>query len=258
MGKIDALDGGHDPERGRLEGAEAVSWVVRRDTGSNRDHGRWRMSGKDRIGDLHVITDAVLQDRYSHVELAGMAIRGGASVVQFREKRLWTTRALVKAASAINAVAAGAARLIVNDRVDVAAAVAAAGVHLGRDDLDPAAARKLLGPAAIIGGTANSFEEAMRVAAKDVDYLGVGPVYGTRSKENPSPPLGLETLGRIVEAVGKPVVAIGSVNEDRVAEILETGAHGVAVLSAVACDERPEEAVRRFRIAVDAAKARGA
>jgi thiamine-phosphate pyrophosphorylase len=213
------------------------------------------MSGRDPIGDLHVITDAALQDRFSHVALARMAVRGGASVVQFREKRLWTTRRLVDTATALGAVtAAGAVQLIVNDRVDVAAAVGAAGVHLGRSDLDPGLARTLLGTGAIIGGTANSLDEALRVAETDVDYLGAGPVYGTRSKADPAPPLGLTTLARMAESVAKPIIAIGTITADRVAEVMETGVHGVAVLSAVACDPRPEEAVRRFRDALDGCK----
>ncbi len=206
-----------------------------------------------RLGRLHVITDETLQARFSHVELARLAAAGGADVVQFREKRPWTTRALVRAAAALRDVLAGTGTaLVIDDRVDVAAAVGVAAVHLGRDDLDVACARRLLGPGAIIGGTANSLEEAQRVAGLDVDYLGVGPVFGTASKANPAPALGLEGLRAIVAAVGKPVIAIGSITAERIPAVLDAGAHGVAVLSAVVGHEDPAGAARRLRRAIDA------
>ena len=205
------------------------------------------------LGRLHVITDVVLQTRYSHVELARLAAAGGADAVQFREKRPLATRALVETAEAMRRALDGThASLVVDDRADVARAAGVTAVHLGRDDLDVATARAILGAGALIGGTANSLAEALRVAATDVDYLGVGPVFGTRSKANPAPPLGLDGLRTIVEAVRKPVVAIGSVTADRVRSVLDTGAHGVAVLSAVVCEADPAEAARAFRAAIDA------
>lgn len=212
------------------------------------------------LGRLHVITDTVLQARRSHVDLARLAAAGGADAVQFREKRAWTTRALVEVAVAIRRALEGTGTaLIVDDRVDVAAAAGARGVHLGRDDLDVRTARRLLGPDALIGGTANSLEEALRVAATDVDYLGAGPVFGTRSKAAAAPPLGLDGLRAIVAAAGKPVLAIGSVTADRVAEVLEAGAHGIAVISAVVCAPDPAGATRALRDAIDAwLAARGA
>ena len=134
----------------------------------------------------------------------------------------------------------------------MAAAVGARAVHLGRDDLDVVTARRVLGPDGLIGGTANSLAEALWVAATEVDYLGVGPVFGTRSKANPAPPLGLDGFRAIAEAVGKPVIAIGSVTADRVGALLDAGAHGVAVISAVVCQDDPVKATRMFRDQVDA------
>ena len=187
---------------------------------------------KPPVGRLHVITDAVLQDRFSHVELARLAAAGGADTIQFREKRPWTTRVLVEAAGAMRRALDGLpVALIVDDHIDVAAAAGVPAVHLGRDDVDVRTARRVLGPHALIGGTANSIEEALRVAATDVDYLGVGPVFGTRSKANPAPALGVDGLRAIVAAVPKPVIAIGSVTADRVGDLLEAGAHGVAASS---------------------------
>ena len=129
--------------------------------------------------------------------------------------------------------------------MDVALAAGVRAVHLGRDDLDVQTARAILGADALIGGTANSLAEALRVAATDVDYLGVGPVFGTRSKANPAPPLGLEGFRAIVEAARKPVIAIGSVTADRVRSVLDAGAYGVAVL-----DGRLPSRSRRGRASV--------
>jgi thiamine-phosphate pyrophosphorylase len=208
---------------------------------------------KPPIGRLHVITDALLQDRFSHVELTRLATAGGADTIQFREKRPWTTRALIETATAMRRALDGLrVALVVDDRIDVAAAAGVPAVHLGRDDIDVRTARRLLGPQALIGGTANSLEEALRVAATDVDYLGVGPVFGTRSKANPAPALGVDGFRVIVKAVPKPVIAIGSVTADRVGDLLEAGAHGVAVISAVVCQPDPAAATREFREAVDA------
>ena len=214
------------------------------------------VTGARRIGRLHVITDEVLQDRFTHAELAALAAEGGAEVIQYREKRPLATRELVETAAAMRRAAGGAgARLLVNDRVDVAFAVSA-DAHLGREDLEPAAARRMLGPEAIIGGTANSLEEALRVAAGPVDYIGVGPVYGTASKgDRAAPRMGLERFAEIAAAVDKPVIAIGGIRAEQAAEVMAAGAHGIAVLSAVACQEDPRAAAAEFRAALDAVPA---
>jgi thiamine-phosphate pyrophosphorylase len=209
------------------------------------------VSARD-VGLLHVITDETVQRRFSHLEIATLAAEGGADVVQFREKRNLSRDELVAIATRIRkALASTGTRVVVNDHVDVALTAAVPAVHLGRDDPDPAEVRRLLGPSALIGGTANSLEEAIRVAATPVDYLGVGPLYGTRSKAEAAPQLGIETLRRIVESVPKPVIAIGSITAARVGEVLETGAYGVAVLSAVVSSADPRDATRELRRAVD-------
>ncbi len=208
-------------------------------------------------GRLHVLTDVHIQERFGHLELAGFAAAGGADVVQYRDKGSLTTRELLGMAKAIRDVLdSTSCRLIVDDRADVALAVAAAGVHLGRNDLPVATARRMLGADVIIGGTANSLEEAQAVAATGVDYLGVGPIYGTRTKADPAPVMGLETLAAIVQAVGIPVIAIGSITADRIGEVMATGAYGVAVVSAVVNDADPVAATLRCREALDAALAR--
>ncbi len=194
---------------------------------------------------LHVITDETVQGRYDHLALARLALAGGADAVQFREKRPWTTRQLLDVGRAIaNACREANAIAVIDDRADVALSVGAGGLHLGRNDLDVASARRILGTTVLIGGTANSYDEAMAVADTDVDYLGVGPVYGTRSKANPAPVMGLETLARIAGGTPKPIVAIGGITAKRIAETMQTGVHGVAVLSDVVLADDPVSATR--------------
>lgn len=206
------------------------------------------------LGRLHVITDEELQGRFSHLELAGLALRGGATVVQYRDKRRLSQAQRTGVARAIvDAARAWGARVIVNDHPEVARRAGAHGVHLGPADVTPPTARTALGRwPGIIGGTANGYDEALRVAQSGVDYLGVGPVYGTRSKALPAPRLGLRMLQRICAAVDCPVVAIGGMRPERVREVLEAGAHGVAVLSAVAAAADPEQATRDFAAALSA------
>ena len=221
---------------------------------------------RERVGRLHVLTDETLQDRYTHAELARRAAAGGADVVQYRDKRPRTTRQLVDTARAVRAVldsvaAAADARaaragssgvlLIVDDRADVALAAGADGLHLGRDDLELEVARRILGTERLIGGTANSLAEARARFAEDYDYLGVGPVFGTTSKAHPAPALGLEALAAIAAESPLPVLAIGGITPERVHEVLHAGAHGIAVLSGVACAADPLEATARYREAIE-------
>lgn len=205
---------------------------------------------------LHILTDETVQSRWSHLDIARYAAAGGADAVQYREKRLRTTRELVETARAIRELCeARGIALIVDDRADVALAAGAHGVHLGRDDLDSDTARRILGPGALIGRTANSYEEAAAVWGGPIDYLGVGPVFGTSTKANPAPALGLEALARICREAPVPVIAIGSITPERIPEVIAAGAHGVAVVSAVVCADDPAEAVRACRRALDAALA---
>ena len=203
---------------------------------------------------LHVITDETLQTRFSHGELARLALAGGAGCVQFREKRPRTTVELIDAARpVVDACGAASALAVIDDRADVALALDAEAIHLGRHDLDAATARRILGDSAIIGGTANSPAEAARVWMTDVDYLGVGPIHGTRSKANPAPAMGLATLARIAADSPKPVIAIGGIGPQHIGDILRTGAHGVAVLSCVVAADRPRDAARACAAALRAA-----
>ncbi len=213
------------------------------------------MTDQKSVGRLHVITDEVLQSRFSHVELAEMAAAGGADIVQYREKRPLSTQAMIRVARQMaEAIVSRETIVLVDDRVDIALAAGATAVHLGREDLAPDVARQILGPYATIGGTANSVEEAVKVARQPVDYLGVGPVFGTTSKgDRAAPMLGLERFAEICDAVHKPVIGIGSITVDRVDDVLAAGAYGVAVLSAVVCQDNPQASCREFASEIERA-----
>lgn len=194
------------------------------------------------IDRLHVLTDTELQQRYSHEELARLAIAGGAGVIQFRQKQ-GSTRQMIETARHMLAICRRhKAKLIINDRLDVALAAEADGVHLGQDDFPLAQAREILGPGKIIGGSASSVEEAALCRAGGVDYIGLGPVYPTTSKADAGPAGGLDLLRRVSREFGLPVIAIGGVNAARAAEVMGAGAHGMAVISAVCCRADPQAA----------------
>ena len=141
-------------------------------------------------------------------------------------------------------------QLIVNDRSDLAHA-SQAGLHIGPNDIAPAIAREILGPGALIGATANNLDMLAQLADAPIDYVGVGPVFGTQSKENPSPTLGVEGLRKMVQQSPFPVIAIGSIRAEQVKAVLEAGAHGVAVISGIVLQDEPQQASRNYRNAID-------
>lgn len=198
------------------------------------------------IGRLHVLTDTLLQQRFSHVDLAGFAAAGGADAVQYRQKQ-GSTRDLIENAEKMRAACRNAgAVFIVNDRIDVALASKADGVHLGQDDFPISLARELLGPEKIIGGSASSIEEALVCAKDGADYIGFGPVFYTSSKDDAGPAAGLENLRLLCSSVEIPVIAIGGISHDNISDVMASGAYGVAVISSVCCQAEPEKAARRL------------
>ncbi len=199
---------------------------------------------KKKIGRLHVLTDTVLQSRFSHLELARMAIRGGADTIQYRQKT-GKTREMIEIVRQLKQLCTNSnVTLIVNDRVDVAIAAEADGVHLGQDDFPIPLARKLLGKSRIIGGSAATLEEARTCLADGADYIGFGPVYPTFSKEDAGPVTGIKLLKQAVETIPIPIIAIGGVNVENTPEVMRAGARGIAVISAVSCQEDPEQATK--------------
>lgn len=203
------------------------------------------------IGRLHVLTDFHLQQDHSHADLARLAIRGGADTIQFRQKHGGIQNQIVEARHVASVCADASIPLIVDDRPDIAQTVHATGVHLGQRDFPIDAARSVLGPDRIIGATATKPHQASAAYELGADYIGFGPVFPTTSKRNPKSVKGPEGLAKTCEAVPIPVIAIGGITNDRVRAALEAGAHGVAVLSAVATASDPERATARFRAAID-------
>jgi thiamine-phosphate pyrophosphorylase len=205
------------------------------------------------IGRLHVITDYHFQQRFSHADLAQLAIRGGADTIQFRQKHGGVRNQLIEARKVQAVCGDTSTPLLVDDRIDITLAVDAHGIHLGQRDFPIAEARRLLGGDAIIGATATTPDQAAQAAEEGADYVGFGPVFETRSKRNPSSVTGLETLEAACTAVSIPVVAIGGITHDRVRTVLDAGAYGIAVLSTIATAKDPDRATARFRAAIDGA-----
>ncbi len=203
---------------------------------------------------LYVVLDPRLTSGRALLDVARSALRGGATVLQFRDKDASTREALAAAAALAALARAAGARLIVNDRADVAAAADASGVHLGPDDLSVAAARALLGPRALIGFSAGTPAEARDAERAGADYLGTGAVYGTLSKADAGPPIGVDGLESVIRATGLPVVAIGGVTPGRAAPCIRAGAAGVAVITAVTLAADVERAARVLRAEVETAR----
>ena len=199
------------------------------------------------LGRFHAITNASLQSTYSHIELANLALKGGADVVQYREKSNLDSMSRITIATQIRSLCHEyKANLIVNDRTEIARGACAAGVHIGKNDLPPKLARQIMGPIALIGRTANSFEEALQAEQEPVDYIGVGPVFGTTSKVNAAEPLGLETLEKIANHTTKPIIAIGGIDPEHVDALIKAGAFGFAILSGLWKYPSPLENIRLY------------
>lgn len=206
--------------------------------------------------DLYVVTDEAIGLGRSHVELARQAVAGGADVIQLRDKRL-SGRALFDAALAVREVTLDAGALfIVNDRLDVALAAGADGVHLGASDLPIREARKIAPPGFIIGASVGSVAAAVRAAAAGADYVALSPTFSTGSKGDAGPGHGLMRLSEIRAAVPLPLVAIGGINAANVSDVIAAGADGVAVISAVVGKDDVAAAARDLRARIVAAKAR--
>lgn len=204
-----------------------------------------------RIGRLHLLTDVVLQSRFSHEDLARLGIAGGADTIQLREK-IGSTRRMIELAKSMAVVCRQAGvPLVVNDRIDVAMASDADGVHLGQSDFPIPLARSLLGNDKLIGGSAATLEEAQICLADGADYIGFGPVYATGSKEDAGPVSGPALLKQVVETIPVPILAIGGITAENVPEVMRAGAYGIAVISAVCCQIDPEGATRELREALE-------
>jgi thiamine-phosphate pyrophosphorylase len=199
---------------------------------------------------LYLVTDAGLSQGRSHAEVVEAAIRGGVTVVQYREKSAPTRRMIEEAREIRQLCRAAGVPFIVNDRVDVALAVDADGVHVGQDDMPAAVARRLIGKGRILGVSAGNVEEARKAVVDGADYIGASPVFATPTKPDAPQAMGIEGLRKLARAVGIPVVAIGGMNAGNAASIMAAGAAGGAVISAIVAAPDVEAAARAIRAAV--------
>jgi thiamine-phosphate diphosphorylase len=203
---------------------------------------------------VYVILDRRFLRGRSLLDVARAVLRGGATILQLREKEGATREMIELARGLLEVTREAGVPLIINDRADVALAVGAEGVHVGPDDLPPEVARRLMGPERVVGFSAGTVEEALAGQQAQVDYLGVGDVFGTRTKPDAGEPIGVEGLRSIAAAVRIPVVAIGGVTAENAAQAIRAGAAGVAVISAVLSAPDPEEATRELARRVAEAK----
>ena len=203
------------------------------------------------IGRLHVITDVSIQSRFTHEELAELACRGGADVVQLRDKSLDDVAFLAMAGRVARICAAHDVMFIVNDRVSIARDVGADGVHVGPDDATVADARAVLGANAIIGASAGSVEDARTLQSAGADYLGFGHIFPTTSKQKESDAVGVELLAAVAHDSPIPVIAIGGITESNAPRVMSSGAWGIAVIGAVCGADDPRAATARLRFIVD-------
>jgi thiamine-phosphate pyrophosphorylase len=199
---------------------------------------------------LYPIVDMeALGDRALGPAVAAL-VAGGAKIVQFRAKGLADRRFLDLAAEALAAARAGGAMLIVNDRPDVAVILGADGVHVGQDDLAPRQIRPLLPAGTLLGVSTHDVGQLERAAGEPVDYVAIGPVFPTRTKADPDPVVGLEMVRRARGLSARPLVAIGGITEARARAVVDAGADGVAVVSALLSQPDLAAAVRRFAAAL--------
>ena len=191
---------------------------------------------------LYLVTDRDLSLGRSLEEVVCESVAGGVTIVQLREKDAATGEFVELARRLMAVLKPLGVPLIINDRVDVALAVDADGVHIGQSDMSYADARRLLGPDKIIGLSVENFEDLDAANALDVDYIGISPVYGTPTKTDTAEPFGLEGLRKAVQMSVHPTIAIGGMNASTVGDVMAAGTDGVAVVSAICSAPSPRAA----------------
>ncbi|MFA4876033.1 MAG: thiamine phosphate synthase [Methanoregula sp.] len=204
--------------------------------------------------DLYVITDEQISGGRSHAMIAQMAVLGGADVIQLRDKSRGCLE-LIRVGREIRRITRDAkAGFIVNDRLDVALACGADGVHLGQGDLTPAVARQLAPPGFIIGVSVGSRDEAALAEKEGADYVALSPTFSTGSKADAGPGHGCARLAEIAACVSIPVIAIGGISNGNIPEVMRAGAAGIAVISAVVAQPDITAAARQLFAIVAAEK----
>ncbi|ASR11099.1 thiamine phosphate synthase (plasmid) [Rhizobium leguminosarum bv. viciae] len=195
---------------------------------------------------LYLVLDPDLCAEIGMVETARLAVAGGATIVQLRDKHAGTIRMIETGRALKQALDGTGALLIVNDDVEAAIAIGADGLHIGQEDMDAMRARAMIGPEMILGLSVESEALAGAVDPDLVDYTGVGPVFATPTKADHKQPIGFDGLAMLVKASPVPSVAIGGLKADHVAQVFAAGASGLAVVSAICGTPDPEAATRRI------------
>jgi thiamine-phosphate pyrophosphorylase len=201
----------------------------------------------ERFPSLYLVTDRTRTSGRPLIDVVEAALQGGADAVQLREKDLPVAELFDLACKLRERCRQYGARLLINDRVDVALAAEADGVHLPVDSFAPADARRLLGAGALIGASAHRFEEAQAAANGGADFIVFGPVFDTPSKRAFGPPVGLDRLAEVTRSVSPPVLAIGGISAERIQTVRQHGARGVAVVAAILEAADPRAATRALR-----------
>jgi len=203
---------------------------------------------------LYLITDRGLSLGRPLEMIIREAVAGGVTAVQLREKEASSREFIDLARRAREIVRPIGIPLIINDRADVALAVEADGLHIGQSDLPYADARRIVGPEAVIGLSADTAQQARVAEALDVDYVGVGPIFATRTKTDAGPPWSCERLRRLRPDSRHVLIAVGGINETNAAEVIRAGADGIAVVSALCSAPDVRAAARRLRDIIEAAR----
>jgi len=213
------------------------------------------MTGRKKLDPtLYLVTDRGLSLGRSLEWVVEKAVKGGASLVQLREKDL-DTRPFIETAVALREILDRyGVPLLINDRVDVALAAGADGVHLGRQDMPYEMARQILGKEAIIGLSVETYEQAEQVSKLEADYIAISPVYTTPTKKELTEELGLEGVRHITGICPQPAVGIGSIKPHNAGDVIRAGADGIAVVSGICSADDPEQAARELRRIVEQSK----
>ncbi|WP_168014506.1 thiamine phosphate synthase [Halomonas salinarum] len=195
---------------------------------------------------LYLVTDARLCAGTGIIDTVLAAVRGGVTMVQLRDKEASDAELITQAHKLMKALQGSGVPLIINDRLEVALAAMADGLHIGQGDGDVAEARRKLGPDAILGLSVENGSQLRALNKQELDYIGLGPVFATTSKQDHALPLGIEGLTELVTASPLPTVAIGGLKVEHAEAIWETGANGLAVISAICGQPDPQAAARAF------------
>lgn len=205
---------------------------------------------------LYAITDLKRAGKASHLAVVKELIKGGASLIQLREKELPARDFFRQACEAIEYAHRRNVKIIINDRVDIALAAGADGVHLGQHDMPVICARKLLGPRKIIGISTHNLRQFSAALRTDADYISIGPIYPTRTKTDPDPPLGPKIVARLARRIDRPLVAIGGITLENAPELVAAGADSVAVISDLLSYGEIASRTRAFLQALESVPAR--